>query len=218
MGNKPLLSILLLGAALFSCGSPTASTSQNSQKGEEKVTTTEKDQFETLITNAGLITDIHSNMTLKIDVSTGEHDIIKIAYLSFEISQGFGSATPTPFKYYSVLNDRAEITLVNPNGAVLNWYTVTHDEAIKDLSDLVGFVGSAYVFDNFTYDATKGTYHADTVEANTPGFSMKDVNFQFENGSLMKVSANLVANDGSSSDSYSLEAYDYGKTEVKIPY
>ena len=215
MKNRVLL-LALPTFLLCSCGS-SSSSSASHQKGDEIVTTIEKESFEKLITNAGLVNTLQANFTLKYEDSAGQTSLIKFDTYAVEFDMEYpGGSEPAPTKYYSIDLEKASLTLVNPaSGQIVSYFDMTHDDAMKDIMDSVGIVGSGFVYESFSYVSASKSYHADAAKSSS-GNDLTNIDFYFENSQLVKVTASEKALDGELS--FQLLAYDYGQTKVKIPY
>lgn len=215
---KNLVLLLLVPTFLLcSCGPSSSSSSASHQKGEEIVTTIEKESFEKLITNAELVNTLQANFTLKYEDSAGQTSLIKFDTYAVEFDMLYpGGSEPAPVKYYSIDLEKASLTLVNPaSGQIVSYLDMTHDDAMKDIMDAVGIVGSGFVYESFSYVSASKSYHADAATSSS-GNGLSNVDFYFENGHLVKVTASEKAIEGDLS--FQLLAYDYGQTKVKIPY
>ena len=218
MRKTLLMSATTLCLLLLSCGSPASSSASSSQKkGEEVVRTVDKATWEKLITNAGVINP-PTNVTLHIEVEGGQTGTIKIEYLNVEVAFSYGEGEPIPNKYYTVMEDSAYLFIMDPSGKeVLDKRTITRDEALSGLVSAVGLFGSSFVYEQFAYVESSGSYHCDLV--NVPsGNSMHDVNFSFENGLLVSAFGKQEAGDPSNLVGVSLKADSYGSTSVTAPY
>lgn len=212
------LLLLIPFCVLCSCGSSSSvsSSAGNSRKGEEAVTTVDKETFEKLITNAGLIDSWDANLSLKYQSSAGETSVIKRVTYAVELDMNYPGVGLAPVKYYSLDLEKAWVTLMNPAaGMVAGYFSVTHDEAMKDILDAVGIVGSGFAYNSFSYSESTKSYHAESAKS-AAGVDLVNVDFYFENGRFQKASGTEKTAEGQCD--FQIVAYDYGATEIKIPY
>ena len=208
---------ILTAATLALCACGSSSSSTHSGKGGEAETTVDKATFEKLITNGGLIDIASGNVSLKYESTAGELSYIKNETAAVEIDMQYpGGNDPAPVKYYLINNETAWLTLMNPStGKIAAYLDCTHDEAMKDIYDMVGIVGSGFVYEQFAYNSDSKAYHSDAAKASS-GVDMSNVNLYFESNLFQKATGTLTSDEGSFD--FTITAYDYGKTKINIPY